>query len=372
MNVPVNTPLIDHDDVKAVVDCVKSGWVSSQGPYIDSFENSYAEFMNCRYAVSVSNGSAALDVAIEALELPKGSEVIIPNFTIFSPAISVIRAGLVPVFVDVSIETCNAEVEKILSAINDNTSAIIIVHTYGLTTDTEELISKLKDTRVKVIEDCAEAHGIRTKSGKRVGTLADVSTFSFYPNKLITTGEGGMVVTNDDSIVQGIRELRNIGFSEDLPRYQHTWLGYNYRMTSMQAALGLSQLRKVEKHLNKKYEIGEKYNDAFQKFHLKYLILPQSELNGSRNSYWIYGLRFNNESEKVEFQKYLDENKIGNRDYFYPLHLQPALKERNFRVHGNQSNTIELSKTGIYIPSGLGITDEQQEYVIRKIKHYFK
>jgi len=372
MNVPVNTPSIDDGDIKAVLDCVKSGWVSSQGPYIESFEKSFADFMDCRYAISVANGSAALDVAIEALRLPKGSEVIIPNFTIFSPAISVIRAGLVPVFIDVNIETCNAEVETILSAVNKNTSAIIVVHTYGLTTDTEELINQIKGTQIRIIEDCAEAHGIRTKSGKRVGALADISTFSFYPNKLITTGEGGMVITNDASIIQGIRELRNIGFSEDLPRYQHTWLGYNYRMTSMQAALGSSQLKKVENHLTRKYKIGEKYNEAFEKFDTKYLFLPPTELNGSKNSYWIYGIRFSTESEKQKFQKYLSDNKIGNRDYFYPLHLQPALKERNFRVHDNSTNTIELSKTGIYIPSGLGITDEQQEYVIQKIQNYFK
>jgi len=372
MNVPVNTPLIDNHDINAVTDCVKSGWVSSQGPYIESFEKSFADFMNCRHAISVANGSAALDIAIEALKLPKGSEVIIPNFTIFSPAISVIRAGLVPVFIDVNIETCNAEVERILSAVNQKTSAIIVVHTYGLTTDTEELVNRLKGTtRIRIIEDCAEAHGILTKSGKRVGSLADVSTFSFYPNKLITTGEGGMVITNDDSIIQGIRELRNIGFSEDLPRYQHTWLGYNYRMTSMQAALGLSQLKKVENHLNKKYSIGEKYNKAFLEFHGKHLFLPRAELNGSKNSYWIYGIRFPTESEKVKFQKYLNDNKIGNRDYFYPLHLQPALKGHKFRVHDNSSNTINLSKTGIYIPSGLGLTDEQQEYVIQNIQNYF-
>jgi perosamine synthetase len=372
MNVPVNTPLIDDQDIQAVLDCVKSGWISSQGPYIESFERSFADLMNCRHAISVANGSAALDIAIEALKLPKCSEVIIPNFTIFSPAISVIRAGLVPVFIDVNIETCNAEVENILSAVNENTSAIILVHTYGLTTDTEELIYRLKDSGIKIIEDCAEAHGIRTKSGKRVGLLADVATFSFYPNKLITTGEGGMVITNEDSLVQNIRELRNIGFSEDLPRYQHTWLGYNYRMTSMQAALGSSQLKKIEDHLVMKYAIGEKYNEAFQHLHTKRIFLPPVELNGSKNSYWIYGIRFFNESEKLDFQRYLNDNKIGNRDYFFPLHLQPALEKFDYRIHGDLENSIELSKTGIYIPSGLGITDQQQEYVIYKIQNYFK
>lgn len=372
MNVPVNTPLIDDQDAEAVFKCVKSGWVSSQGPFIDRFEKSFADFMDCRYAISVSNGSAALDIAIEALKLPKGSEVIIPNFTIFSPAISVIRAGLVPVFIDVNIETCNAEVENIISAVNENTSAIIVVHTYGLTTDTEQLIKRLEGRQIRIIEDCAEAHGILTKSGRRVGTLADVSTFSFYPNKLITTGEGGMVITNDFSLVQGIRELRNIGFSEDLPRYQHTWLGYNYRMTSMQAALGLSQLKKVEDHLTRKYLIGQRYNDAFKELHMKNIFLPPTELNGSKNSYWIYGIRFFNESEKNSFQKYLNDNKIGNRDYFYPLHLQPALRGENFLVHDTSLNSIELSKTGIYIPSGLGITDDHISYVIRKIQNYFE
>jgi perosamine synthetase len=372
MIVPVNTPLIDDNDVNAVLDCLKSGWISSQGPYIDHFEKAFADYMDCRYAVSVANGSAALDVAIESLRLPKGSEVIIPNFTIFSPAISVIRAGLVPVFIDVNIDTCNAEIDTILGAINENTSAIILVHTYGLTTDTEGLIDRLKETHIKVIEDCAEAHGILTKSGKRVGSLADVSTFSFYPNKLITTGEGGMIVTDDESIVQNLRELRNIGFSEDLPRYQHTWLGYNYRMTSMQAALGLSQLKKVEGHLARKFIIGEKYNEAFQHLQNVNVFLPPIELNGSKNSYWIYGIRFFNEAEKNKFQNYLNDNKIGNRDYFYPLHLQPALNGEKFRVQGSSTNSIELSKTGIYIPSGLGITEEQQEFVILKIKNYFK
>lgn len=372
MQVPVNTPLIDNQDVQSVYECLKSGWISSQGPYLENFEKAFANFMGSKNAVSVSNGSAALDIAIQALELPKGSEVIVPDFTIFSPAISVIRAGLVPVFVDVNIDTCNCEVDTIMSAITENTSAIIVVHTYGLTVKTNELVFRLKESNIKIIEDCAEAHGIRTTLNERIGSHGNISTFSFYPNKLITTGEGGMVITNDSKIAQNLRELRNIGFSEELPRYQHTWLGFNYRMTSMQAVLGLSQLTRVEDHLNKKYEIGKKYNEAFQKFHMKNLILPPTELNGSKNSYWIYGLRLFNESEKIKFQNYLNDNQIGNRDYFYPLHLQPALNLKDFKVHGTPLNSIELSKTGIYIPSGLGITEAQQRFVINKIQKYFE
>lgn len=371
MIVPVNTPLLDNQDIESVNECLESGWISSQGPYLENFEKDFSGFMGVKYAVSVSNGSAALDIAINALKLPKESEVIVPDFTIFSPAISVVRAGLKPVFVDVNIDTCNSEIDNIMSAVSENTSAIIVVHTYGLTVNTEELKFRLKDSNIKIIEDCAEAHGIKTPSGERIGSHGDISTFSFYPNKLITTGEGGMLITSNKSIVQNLRELRNIGFSEELPRYQHTWLGYNYRMTSMQAALGISQLKKVEKHLEIKHAIGARYNEAFSYLNNDLIFLPPKESNGCKNSYWIYGIRLRDEIEKSSFQKYLSKNNIGNRDYFYPLHLQPALKNVDFLVQGPCENSKTLSKTGLYIPSGLGMTLDQQSYVIKKIQNYF-
>lgn len=372
MQVPVNTPIIDSQDIQSVNECLESGWISSQGPYLEHFEKAFADYMGSKNAVSVSNGSAALDIAVQALKLPKGSEVIVPDFTIFSPAISVIRAGLIPVFVDVNIDTCNCEVDTIMSAITENTSAIIVVHTYGLTVKTKELIDRLKHSNVKIIEDCAEAHGIQSNIQEKIGSHGHISTFSFYPNKLITTGEGGMVITNDSKTAQNLRELRNIGFSEDLPRYQHTWLGYNYRMTSMQAALGVSQLKKIEKHLELKYAIGDRYNKAFSQLNENVFFLPPKESNGCKNSYWIYGIRLRDKKEKSTFQAYLNKNNIGNRDYFYPLHKQPALKGINFNTHGECKNTTLLSETGLYIPSGLGITYDQQSFVIKTILNFYR
>lgn len=372
MEVPVNIPLLDKNDEKAVSDCVKSGWISSQGPYIEKFENSFASYVGINHAIAVSNGSGALDIAIEALKIPRGSEVIIPDFTIFSPAISVLRAGLTPVFVDVNINTWNSDVNHILDAITEKTAAILIVHTYGLTVDICQIKSKLNGRNIRIIEDCAEAHGIRKKNGLMIGTESDVSTFSFYPNKLITTGEGGMILTDDEQIAKNLRELRNIGFSEDLPRYQHSWLGYNYRMTSFQAALGISQLQKIDHHLDIKRSIGNFYNEEFSCFVDNGIKLPLSHENGVENSYWVYGLVLRSNEEREKLKRFLSAKGIGHRDFFFPLHLQPCLKDYFVRAEGELKNSKQLSERGLYIPTGLGMSQSQLKYVASNVKEYFK
>ena len=257
MPISVNEPLLDGNERKYLIECIETGWISSEGPFIKQFEQKFAAKMGRKHGIAVSNGSAALDAAVIALGIGEGDEVIMPTFTIISCAAAVARAGAMPVLVDCD-ATWNMDVRQIEAKITPRTKAIMLVHIYGLPTDMNPVLALANKYKLKIIEDAAEMHG-QTYFGKPCGSFGDLSTFSFYPNKHVTTGEGGMILTDDDVLAERCRGARNLFFGKR--RYIHEELGYNLRMTNMQAALGLAQLERLDTFVKKKRHIGAFYTE---------------------------------------------------------------------------------------------------------------
>jgi perosamine synthetase len=361
MFVPVNTPKFSGNEKKYLIDCIDSGWISSEGPYVRKFEENFAKFCDRKYAVAVTNGTIAIDIALKALDLPRGSEVILPSFTIISCIHEIVNSGLKPVYVDSSLETWNMDVNQIEEKITPNTSAIMAVHIYSFPVEMDKVISLAKKYNLKIIEDAAEMHG-QTYNGNICGSFGDISTFSFYANKHITTGEGGMILTNNKDYYEKILSLRNLCFTKE-KRFYHTHLGTNARMTNIQAALGVAQLENINAIVKRKREIGELYNNLLVK-NDKFITLP-SKMPYADNIYWVYGILLKDSSNMTRIIEFLNKNGVGNRPFFYPLHKQPVLKEFNNNL--SLPNSEILSENGFYIPSGLGITDKEIEYVSQKV-----
>lgn len=365
-DVPVNRPLLNGNEKKYLMDCIDTGWISSSGSYINRFEKEMASYIGTEYGVAVSNGTTALETAMLALNLEKGSEVIMPDFTIISCVQAIVKAGLVPVPVDCDIHTWNMDVSLVEKEITPKTKAIMVVHIYGLPTDMGPIIELAKKYNLKIIEDSAEAHGLDW-NGRLCGSMSDVSIFSFFPNKHITSGEGGMVLTSDKEIYERSKKVRNLFFDEER-RYIHEEFGSNFRMTNMQAAIGVAQLEKIDNTLVKKREIGNKYYNAFKGF--PNIILQTNKTSYADNVYWIFGIVMNDKKHNADYMmKILKEYGIETRHFFYPIHKQPALIKEGCCLASQLSdskfpNSNFIAENGFYIPSGLGITDEEQDYVI--------
>ena len=255
--IPVNRPLLDGNEKKYLIECIETGWISSEGPFVKRLEADFAKLMGCAHGVAVCNGSVAIEVALAALRIGPGDEVIVPSFTIISCAAAIVRAGAVPVVVDCQSDTWNIDPALIAAKITSRTKAIMVVHIYGLPVDMDPVIALARKHGLFIIEDAAEQHG-QTYKGKPVGSLGDIATVSFYPNKQITTGEGGMVVTNDEALAERCRALRNLCFDKER-RYIHEELGWNFRMSNIQAAVGVAQLERIDQTLAKKRLIGQWY-----------------------------------------------------------------------------------------------------------------
>lgn len=361
--VPVNTPFLNGNEKKYLNECIDTGWISSEGPFIKRFEDDMASYVGRKYAVACANGSAALDIAVRALGLGKGDEVIMPSFTIISCAQSLVINGLKPVLVDSEFDTFNMKIEDIESKITSKTKAIMIVHLYGLCVDVDPILALAKKYKLKIIEDAAEMHG-QTYKGKMCGSFGDVSIFSFYPNKHITTGEGGMVLMDDEIIYEKSKGLRNLCFSSDPDkRFIHEELGWNYRMTNMQAALGVAQLEQIDDVVAKKRWIGDSYNKLLKD--IKDINLPISKTEFCENIYWVYAITLKDSCTKTvkEVMKELGEYKIGTRPFFYPIHKQPVFNKMGLFLDDNLPNSEKLYEKGFYIPSGLALTQEQIEEV---------
>lgn len=362
--IPVNTPLLQGNEKKYLVECIETGWISSEGPFVAKFEQGFASYIGKEYGVAVSNGSGALDIAVAALGIGTGDEVIMPTFTIISPALSVVRAGGTPVLVDSDPYTWNMDVGSIEEKITPKTKAILVVHIYGLPVDMDPILELCQKYQLKLIEDAAEVHGLEYK-GKKCGTFGDISTFSFYPNKHITTGEGGMCLTDDPELAERCKRLRNLAFHPELPRFVHEELGWNYRMTNMQAALGLAQLENIDLHINKKREIGNLYQeglkdlDSFQK--------PLSETPYAKNLYWVFGLVAKDEATKKKVVEHLHKTKIGTRPFFWCMHEQPVFNRMGLFRNETYPNAEQLARNGFYLPSGLGIEPAEQQIVVENI-----
>lgn len=362
--IPVNTPLLSGNELKYVTECIETGWISSEGSFVARFENEFAQYVTRSHGIAVANGSAALDIAVKALGLGKGDEVIMPTFTIISPAQSVVTIGAVPVLVDSDPITWNMDVTQIESKITPKTKAILVVHIYGLPVDMDPVLALCQKYNLKLIEDAAEMHG-QTYKGKMCGSFGDISIFSFYPNKHITTGEGGMLVCNDGNIAEQCKKLRNLAFEPQGRRFIHHELGWNYRMTNLQAALGVAQLEKMDYHILRKREIGKQYREGLKD--IKGFQLPLEKTDYAENIYWVFGLVADSEAQQEAMVKKLGDAKIGTRPFFWCMHEQPVFKKMGLFENESYPVAEKLARNGFYIPSGLGLSDEEIDTVSKML-----
>lgn len=355
--IPVNEPLLDGNEKKYLLECIESGWISSEGPFVKEFEQKYAARVNRKHGIAVCNGTAALDAAIEALGIGPGDEVIMPTFTIISCIGQIVRAGAKPVLVDSDPNTWNMDVTQIEAKITERTKVIMVVHIFGLPVDIDPVLDIAKRHGLKVLEDAAQMIG-QTYKGKPCGSFGDISTFSFYPNKHVTTGEGGMIVTNDDQLAEDCRSLRNLCFQPH-KRFVHERLGWNLRMTNVQAALGLAQLERLDEFVLRKREMGKRYTELFK--NKDGVQLPLTHTDYAENIYWVYGLVLN-ESLHLDAEEAMNKlavKGIGTRPFFYPMHQQPVLNRMGFFEGESYPVAERLYRKGFYLPSGLALNSDQ-------------
>lgn len=363
--IPVCEPQITARDIQLVNDALTSGWISSAGMYLDLFEERWAEYCGMPYGVAVSNGSTALDIAVDLLKLGSGDEVIMPTFTIISPAQSVVRGGGVPVLVDSDSVTWQMDAGQIEAKITSRTKAIFVVHIYGHPADMDPIMALAEKHGLIVIEDAAEVHGAEYK-GKRCGGIGHISTFSFYANKLVTTGEGGMVLVKSQEHAERARSLRNLCF-QPKRRFYHEELGYNYRMTNVQAAMGVGQIERIQETVARKREIALTYHTAF--LGITGIQLP-SEMPWAKNVYWVYGIVLGVEraTDAVQVMQLLRNKGIETRPFFLGMHEQPVFHGKGFFVGESYPVAERLARKGFYIPNGLALTDDQISCVINAVK----
>jgi perosamine synthetase len=354
--IPVAAPDIGDEELQNVSAAVKSGWVSSKGPFIEEFEKNFASYIGTKHGVSASNGTSALHLALAALGIRKGDKVLVPSLDFISVANAVTYVGAKPVFVDSHPTYWCMDPSKI-NKIDKQTKAIIAVHIYGHPCDMDKIMSIAKDHQLHVIEDCAEAHGAEYK-GKKTGSFGIISCFSFYGNKIITTGEGGMCLTNDKALAEKMTILRDHGMNPQ-KKYWHDIIGFNYRMTNLQAALGVAQLKKIDHLISKKRGIALKYNKL-----LKDLpgVTPPPEMPWAKNVYWLYSILVK-ATLRNKVIEHLETQGIESRPFFYPSHLMPPHKN-------NLSLPVaeELSARGLNLPSGTTLSENQIEEVIRSLR----
>lgn len=359
--VPVNEPLLTGNERRYLTECIDTGWISSEGPFVARFEEGLASAAGRRHGIAVANGSVALDVAVTALGIGPGDEVILPSFTIISCAAAIVRAGATPVVVDSEIDTWNMDVSQIAKRITTRTKAIMAVHIFGLPVDMDPLLRIADEHGLYVIEDAAELIG-QTYRGRPCGSFGNISTFSFYPNKHITTGEGGMVLTNDDRLAERCRSLRNLCFQPGR-RFVHEELGWNFRLSNIQAALGVAQLERLPAHVEKKRHIGRRYNELLANLPGLQLPLPQTDY--ADNIYWVYGILLDPDLPFAadHAMARLAGLRIGTRPFFWPMHEQPVFHRMGLFTEDRLPVAERLARRGFYLPSGLALTDAQIERV---------
>lgn len=364
--IPVNEPLLDGNEKKYLLECIETGWISSEGPFVREFEEKFAGRVGRHYGIAVANGSGALDIAVQALQLGPGDEVILPAFTIISCAASVVRAGAVPVLVDADPVTWNMSAEQVAERITPRTKAIMVVHIYGLPVDIDPIIELARKHDLKIIEDAAEMHG-QTYKGKPCGSFGDISTFSFYPNKLITTGEGGMLVCDDPVFSERCRSLRNLCFQAK-KRFVHEELGWNYRITNLQAALGLAQLERLDDFVERKRAMGLKYSKLLK--NVEGLELMPSKTEYAENIFWVFGMVLKDSVpfDAAEATMRLGAVGIGTRPFFWPMHEQPIFNKMGLFAGERYPVAERLARRGFYVPSGLALTVEDIEKVVDRVR----
>ena len=362
--IPVNEPRLGPRELEYVTECLQTGWISSEGRFIEAFEQKWAEYCGMKYGVAVCNGTVALQLAVACLDLQPGEEVILPTFTIISCAQAITYNGGIPVLVDCDPRTWCMDVGQIEAKITARTRAIMPVHIYGHPVDMEPVRDIARRHNLVIIEDAAEAHGAEYK-GARCGSLGDISCFSFYANKIVTTGEGGMVLTNDEAVANRLKSMRNLCFKKER-RFYHTELGFNFRMTNIQAALGVAQVETIDSAVRQKRWMGQEYTARLGQF--KELQLPVEEA-WAKNVYWMYGLVLTEASgmNAVDFAKRLAEAGIATRPFFLGMHEQPVYQARGLFVDEHYPVAERIARQGLYLPSGLSLTSAQLEQVCRAV-----
>jgi len=371
--IPVNEPRLGDRELEYISECVRTGWVSSGGRFINEFEERWAAYCGRRYGIAVSNGTAALKLAVACLGLEPGDEVILPTFTIVSCALAVIYNGGVPVVVDSEPRTWCLDIHQVEKKITRRTRAIMPVHIYGHPVDMDPLLDLAERYGLAIIEDAAEAHGaeyLSTRNGsesgwRRCGSFGTMSCFSFYANKLITTGEGGMVLTDDPQLAEKARSMRNLCFQSDR-RFYHEEVGYNFRITNMQAALGLAQLERIEQIVARKRWIGQEYTRRLRG--IRGVQLPVEEA-WARSVYWMYGLVLSEEvdMDASEFGQRLRDHGVETRPFFLGMHEQPAFHLRGLFLGERYPVAERLARRGLYLPSGSALTEDQLEHVCEAV-----
>lgn len=362
--IPVCEPTLIGGELENVIDCIKTNWISSKGKYIEEFEKQFSKFCNAKHGITTTNGTTALHLPLVALDIGKGDEVVVPTFTMIASAFAVVYTGATPVFVDCEPDTWNIDVNKIEEKITNKTKAIMPVHIYGHPVDMDPLFEIAEKHGLRVIEDAAEAHGAEYK-GKRVGCFGVAGCFSFYANKIITTGEGGMILTNDDNLAEKIRELKDLAHSKER-RFLHKRIGFNCRMTNLQAAIGVAQMKNINKLIEMRRKNAKLYNSLLSD--IKGIVLPQ-EKEWAKNVYWMYAIVLEDSFgiSRDEFMKKLKEKGIGTRTFFIPMHEQPILKKMG--LSGTNYPVADyISERGLYLPSSSSLTEDDIRFICQTIK----
>lgn len=364
--VPVNEPLLDGNEKKYLTECIDSGWISSEGPFVHRLEQEFAARVGRRFGITVANGSVALDAAVKALNLGPGDEVILPTFTIISCAAAIVRAGASPVLVDCEVGTWNMDLSQLERKVTSRTRAVMAVHIYGLPVDMDALLAITKPRGIKVIEDAAQMHG-QTSRGRPCGSFGDISTFSFYPNKHVTTGEGGMIVTDDEALAERCRSLRNLCFIPG-KRFFHEELGWNFRMSNLQAAIGCAQLERLDDFVMRKRAMGKRYSRLLEG--IPGIQKQAVRTDSAENVYWVYGLVLDDDLpfDAEEAMRRLAAQGIGCRPFFWPMHEQPVFRRAGLFTSDRHPVAERIARRGFYLPSGLALTGVQMDRVVEAVK----
>lgn len=359
--IPVNEPLLDGNEKRYVEECLETGWISSEGPFVQRLEASFAARVGRMHGVAVCNGTAALDAAIDALGIGPGDEVILPAFTIISCIAQIVRAGATPVLVDCDPATWNMDVTQVEAKVTARTRAIMAVHIYGLPVDMDPLLRTADRHGLWLIEDAAEAHG-QTYRNRACGSFGVISTFSFYPNKHVTCGEGGMILVDDDALAKTCRGLRNLCFEPER-RFVHERLGWNLRMTNLQAAVGVAQLERLDAFVARKKRMGARYQALLCDLPGVQLPLPATDY--AENHYWVFGIVLDDDVDfdAAEAMRRLAKLGVATRPFFWPMHEQPVLRGAGLFEEDRHPVAERIARRGFYVPSGLALSDEQMEQV---------
>ena len=360
--IPVSEPDISEKEIEYVDDAVRSGWVSSHGKYIDIFEKNFSEFIGSKYGLTVSNGTTALHLALSALGIKEGDEVIVPDLTFISPVNAILYCNAKPILCDINKENWCINPKLIEKLITEKTKAIIVVHLYGNSADMDKIMELAEKYKLYVIEDTAESLGT-TYKGRRLGSIGTIGCFSFYGNKTMTTGEGGFCTTNSSALYERMSMLRDHGMTLK-KRYWHEFIGYNYRMTNLQAALGVAQLERINYFINKKLEIGKIYRDK-----LRNKVTLHPEGIDYKGTYWLYSILMKEEKERDNLMDFLFKNGIETRRFFYPVHMM-GLYERYST--GNYPISTKIAETGVNLPSSVKLIPEEANYVCDKIIEFLE